>query len=99
MNEYAEKDGEVVVAPKGNIAAEKVAVLRTDLLDLVSRPEIKVVIDMNKVEIVDSMGVGVLITAYNSLKKAGGSMRMVNVSGDIRRMFSIMRLDKHFGIE
>jgi len=96
MNAINEEQESVVVVPSENIVADKAERLRVELLRLVCGSAMKVVIDMGKVNVIDSMGIGVLITAYNSLRKSGGSLRLVNASADIRRMLSLMRLDKHF---
>ncbi len=89
---------ECVLKPEGNIAADKVAVMRSELLELVTRPGLTLVIDLADVKIVDSMGIGLLITACNSLKKTGGSLRLLNASTDVKKMLTLMRLDKHFEI-
>ena len=88
----------VTLAPEGNITGERTQELRTRLLDVVNEAGLKLTIDLAKVDLIDSTGIGVLISAYNSLKKTQGDMAIANASKDIHKMFSIMRLDKHFKI-
>ena len=57
------------------------------------------VIDMSGLNMVDSVGIGVIIATFNSLKKTGGEFKLSNVSKDIFSLFSTMRLDQHFSIK
>ena len=56
-------------------------------------------IDLRGVEKIDSVGLGVLIAAHNSLKDVGGKLKIKNVSGDIVDLMKTMRLDQHFEVE
>jgi len=53
-------------------------------------------IDMTGVEMVDSVGLGLLVAAHNSLAKQSGKLTLINVSRDILSLLRAMRLDKHF---
>lgn len=93
------RDGDsVVLLPDSDIVAGEVQSFRGELLALVGEGVSKVTVDLGKVEMIDSSGIGVFISAQNSLKKAGGGLKVVNVSDDILKMFRIMRLDKHFEV-
>ena len=54
--------------------------------------------DLDGVELIDSIGMGLLIAAHNSLMKNGGKLKVVNPSEDILRLLRTMRLDKHFEV-
>ncbi|MCA1743843.1 MAG: STAS domain-containing protein [Desulfonatronovibrio sp.] len=56
-------------------------------------------LDLNKVEQVDSVGMGVLIATYNSLRKREVGFKLINVGQNIYELFQVMRLNKHFEIE
>jgi anti-anti-sigma regulatory factor len=47
---------------------------------------------------VDSAGIGLLISAHNSLKKAGGELTVIQVSKDILDLFRTMRIHQHFSV-
>jgi anti-anti-sigma factor len=47
---------------------------------------------------VDSSGIGLLISAYNSLRKTGGSLVVIHASADILELFQTMRMHQHFSI-
>lgn len=55
-------------------------------------------IDMAGVEMIDSVGLGLLVAAHNSLAKQSGKLTLVNVSQDILSLLRAMRLDKHFRV-
>jgi anti-anti-sigma factor len=44
---------------------------------------------------IDSIGLGVLISARNQLKKSGGELVVTNVSKEISHLLKQMHLDRH----
>jgi anti-sigma B factor antagonist len=57
-----------------------------------------VVLDMQNVQYMDSMCVGVLVELLTRLKDAGGNIALVNASGNIEYLFKLTRLDRVFPI-
>ena len=86
------------VFPDGNIVADKVPALKVELLAITQTAGAQVTIDLSKVGIIDSTGIGIFIAVFNTLKKSKGSLRLINVSPDIYKMLAIMRLSRHFEI-
>lgn len=93
-----EKSDEKVIKPGRDIVASMAADFRQDLLKEVESGVKRLVVDLNDVEMVDSVGIGVLVAAHNSLSKNGGQMAVSNVSQDIFNLFKVMRLDQHFEV-
>lgn len=94
-----ERDGNrAVVRPRRNIVANDIKELRQELKQLVDEGVNDMVIDLTGIQMIDSIGLGVLISAFNSLKKTGGSFAVVNASKDIYGLFSSMRLTQHFPV-
>ncbi len=71
------------------------------------RPELKnviidgvrdLVLDMTQVHVVDSAGIGLLVAVYNSLARLNGTLSVVNLSGELLKLFKAFRLDRHFSI-
>ena len=58
-----------------------------------------VTINFSGVNALDSMGLGLIIAAHNSLENAGGSLTITNASEDIGRLLTTLRLDKHFEVQ
>lgn len=91
-------DGKAEVRPNGDVVASSADELRTELKKLVGDGTSEVTLDMTGVGVVDSIGLGLLISTHNSLAKAGGNLCVVNASQDIQELFRIMRLDRHFTV-
>jgi anti-anti-sigma factor len=98
MNEI-KRDGEnVYVIPEGNLLASVANVLRTDLSDIIKDKPVNLTIDLKESEILDSVGIGVIIATHNSVEKNGGTLRVINVKEDIYDLLCTMRLNNHFEI-
>ena len=99
MSKITKDKGRVVVKPEKDVVASMVNDFRSELQSLVQEQPAEMIIDMDGVSMVDSVGIGVIIATYNSLNKKGGTFTLINVSKDIFSLFSTMRLDQHFSIE
>ena len=91
------EDNKVVVRPSGDsIVAATVPELRTKMRGLVEEGIRELVMDLADVRMVDSTGIGLLISAYNSLRKLGGRLAVIHVSPDLLELFRSMRMHQHF---
>lgn len=94
-----EKDGQKAeVRPGRDIVASIADELRQTLRDVVSGGTKELIFDLSGVAMIDSVGIGLLIAAHNSLKKAGGRLIITNASKDINELFRSMRLNQHFSM-
>jgi len=98
MSDIKRDADSAVIVPASDIVAGEVQSFRGELLGLINEGVLKISVDLAAVEMIDSSGIGVFISAQNSLRKAGGALKVLNVSPDILKMFKIMRLDKHFEV-
>jgi anti-anti-sigma factor len=89
---------EKTLKPGRDIVASMADELRKNLLKEVNDGIKKLTIDLDGVEMVDSVGIGVLVATHNSLSKSGGTMAVSNVSADLCKLFRTMRLDQHFEV-
>lgn len=93
------EEDKVVVRPSGdNIVAATLPELRAKMRDIVEQGARDLVVDLADVRIVDSSGIGLLISAYNSLRKVGGRLAVVHVSTDLLELFQTMRMHQHFSV-
>lgn len=97
MSESGGGDRQVLAAGT-SIGAAEVEALRERLKALIQGGARHLVLDMEAVEIIDSMGIGLLVAAHNSMRGAGGVFEVVNASSDVFNLLRTMRLDKHFDI-
>lgn len=93
------EDDRTIFCPEGDIVASIADSLRTQLRQIMHDHPGPLAIDLSKVELIDSVGIGLLIAAHNSLAKGGGRLVLEHVSPDLAGLLRTMRLDKHFMIE
>lgn len=98
-SEITKTETEITVKPGRNIIASLADEFRAELHALVQEKPDQIVIDMTGVEMVDSVGIGVMIAVHNSLSKNSGKLKIKNADKNIRNLFSTMRLDRHFSVE
>ncbi len=67
--------------------------LKERIDELVAEGRLQILIDMQEVPYVDSSDLGRLIRAHLSVRKAGGRVRLCNVSERVLSLLKITRLD------
>ena len=92
------KDGTEVVDVEGEIDVYTAPRLRDLLIDLVSQGSYQLVVNMQKVEFLDSTGLGVLVGGLNRVRAHDGSLDLVCTRERILKIFQITGLTKVFGI-
>lgn len=85
-----------VIRPGGDIVASVVENFKALLQDALRDSPGPLAIDLSGTSMIDSMGIGLLIAAHNTLGKSGEKLRLLNPNQDILTLFRTMRLDKHF---
>jgi anti-anti-sigma factor len=86
---------QIFIAPHKDIVASEAQELRRRIFSIISEKPGKLVVDLEGVNAIDSIGLGVLISARNHLKKTGGELVVTNVSKDIYHLLRQMHLDRH----
>ena len=56
----------------------------------------ELVINLTKVTMVDSSGIGTMIRAHSAIKATGGKLKVVGANTTVRQAFHVTRLDKVF---
>ena len=99
MTTVKQETGETVIRLEGeDIVAATVPRLREAMHGLLGQGERAIVLDLASVQMVDSSGLGLLIAAHNSLRRAGGQLAVIHVSGEIMDLFTTMRIHQHFSV-
>ena len=87
----------VILEPTASLTVETEA----DLKDAVSRQlgagRRHLVLDLARVPYVDSCALGMMVQAYVSAQRVGGSVRLLNVAPRVRHLLTITRLLTVFG--
>ncbi len=90
---YREQDGVVILEPKGKIMGGPDATLLHDKLhEMIEAGKKKVVIDLAKVDWMNSTGLGILISSYTTLRNNGGELKLANVTEKIQSLLTITKL-------
>ena len=58
----------------------------------------ELVLDLQKVQVVDWRGLALFMLCQNSLSRVGGRLTVVTANPDLLHLFRVMRLDRHFTI-
>lgn len=72
--------------------------LRERLVELVEQGARHVVVDLSRVEFLDSTGLGVLVGALKRLRAAGGTLGLVCAHERLLKIFRITALDRVFAL-
>ncbi len=101
MNELniTRDDNRIYLPLNYDLVASNLKELREELLVLIKDNVNEITIDFNGVEMVDSLGIGLLVQIQNSLTEIDGRLIVKNLSTDILNLFKSMRLNHHFTIE
>src|SRR6266513_679246 len=89
------KDG---IDVRGQIDIYTAPRLRELLIDLVSKNNYQLIVNMDKVEFLDSTGLGVLVGGLKRVRAHDGSLDLVCTQERILKIFRITGLTKVFGI-
>lgn len=58
----------------------------------------KLILDMGKIEYMDSSFIGALVAGLKNVLSKGGEMALININNDVMALFELTRLDKVFKI-
>jgi len=98
MTNITKAGAAAVVQTSGDITASVVPALREQMKQLLGEGITEVTIDLAHTAMIDSVGIGLVVSLHNSLSQKGGKLSLVNVSGDLQNLFHTMRLDQHFSV-
>jgi len=99
MSEITKSENSIVVKPNKDLVASVVSEFSDELRSLIQNAPKEIVVDLDGVDMVDSLGMGVLIATHNSLTAKDSALKIINIKPDIYTAFVTMRLNHHFTIE
>jgi anti-sigma B factor antagonist len=77
------------------VLGEESAALRDLVRDLLSKGQKKILLNLADVTYIDSTGLGALVSAFTSVKKQGGELKLLNLTNKVE---GVMQLTKLFTI-
>ena len=94
-----EIDGVVVLNASGRLVlGDATSRFRDCIRELIERGNIHVVLNLKDVHHVDSSGLGELVTAYTTLKKRGGALKLLNLTPHGENLMQLTKLYTVFDI-
>jgi anti-sigma B factor antagonist len=87
-----------VIEVGGEIDVYTAPRLRESIVTAVDAGHTRLIIDVRKVDFLDSTGLGVLVGALKRVRADGGSLDIVCTQERILKIFEITGLDKVFGL-
>jgi anti-sigma B factor antagonist len=88
-----EDKGVVILEPKGKImGGPESTVLHDKLHELINQGKKKVIIDLSKVDWMNSTGLGILISGLTTMRNNGGELKLSNVTEKIQSLLTITKL-------
>ena len=89
------QDGVCVVTIEGNIALDGVNEAKAYLRPHLESPDVKgLVINFDKVNFIDSSGIGLIVSIFKTMQQKEGQFALTNLSKKNEEIFSITRLNK-----
>lgn len=93
-----EKNDITVLSLKGSLNALTAPDVKADIDAMVAEKRLKVVVDLEGLDLIDSSGVGAIVSLFKRLRMVGGDVKIAALRGQPKEIFRILRLEKAFDI-
>jgi anti-sigma B factor antagonist len=94
-----EKYQAAIIELSGNlVGGENAELFRKKLYELIEQKKKNIVVDMTNVKMVNSAGIGILISGFTTLKNAGGDLKLTHISDNVKGVLSITKLNQVFHV-
>jgi anti-sigma B factor antagonist len=91
--------GITIVDISGRIElGEESAAVRDLVCDVVSKGQKQILLNLGDVHYIDSSGLGALVSAFTSVRKQGGELKLVNLTDKVTDLMQITKLYTVFDI-
>jgi anti-sigma B factor antagonist len=93
-------DGVTIVDLSGHIAlGEDTLMLRHTIRDLIANQHKMILLNLSDVPYIDSSGIGELVTAFTTVRKEGGELKLLNLTRKVRDVLTITKLYTVFDVK
>ena len=80
------------------VLGEESAAIRNLVFDLTSKGHKKILFNLGDVTYIDSSGLGHLVSAFTSVRKQGGELKLLNLTKNVHDVMQITKLHTVFDI-
>src|SRR5579859_5040250 len=93
-------DGVTVLDMSGRVTlGEGSVVLRDTIRDVLSKGNKKILLNLGDVTYIDSSGIGELVSAFTAVRKAGGELKLLNLTKKVHDLLQITKLYTVFDVK
>jgi anti-sigma B factor antagonist len=93
--EIASQDGTALLSIEGQLDAVSVSDLRGELDKLVATRPPAVEVDLSHLRMIDSSGVGALVSLYKRVRAQGGNVVIKGIRDQPLAIFQLLKLDRY----
>ena len=90
------KEGVVVINMDGRLNAVSAGDLKDRIKSLIGESMIHIVLVLQGVTFIDSSGLSVIVSALKGVREKNGSLKLVGVNPNAKKVFELTRLDRIF---
>ena len=92
--------GDVTVVDLGGriVLGDGSALLRTTVRQLLDDNRVKILINLADVNYIDSSGIGELVTAFTTVKKSGGDLKLLYLTKKVHDLLQLTKLFTVFDV-
>jgi len=95
-----EVDGVTVIDCSGRITlGEGSVTLRDTVRDVLAKGAKHILLNLGDINYIDSSGIGEMVSAYTSVKNAGGELKLLNLTKKVKDLLQITKLYTVFDIK
>ena len=91
------EEGDIIVfALEGNLDALTAPDLKSEIEGLMTARKVHVVFDLDKLDLIDSSGVGAIVSLFKRVRTVQGDVKIARLRGQPSEIFKLLRLDRAF---
>ncbi|MFQ5717895.1 MAG: STAS domain-containing protein [Nitrospinales bacterium] len=87
-----------VLKLKGRLDTIAIQSLKNKIGSLMDSNQIRIVLDMEQIDFIDSAGLGGLASAYRAVSETGGEIKIASLQKQIEAIFELARMHQLFEI-
>jgi anti-sigma B factor antagonist len=96
--EKTERGNITIFSLRGNLDALTAPSLKREIEGLMAARRIHVVFDLEKLDLIDSSGVGAIVSLFKRVRTLQGDVKIAHLTGQPQEIFKLLRLDRAFDI-
>ncbi|HUA82839.1 MAG TPA: STAS domain-containing protein [Bryobacteraceae bacterium] len=86
-----DREGIAILALKGRLTVGEASMIRDKVHELVAKGRNNIIFDLGQVDYIDSTGLGSMVICFTTIKKSGGTLKLLNLN---KRNIELLLLTK-----